>query len=258
MKKVLIIGGGAAGMLASIFAAKNGHEVHVYEKNGKLGKKLFITGKGRCNITNAADMDEVFSSVVTNPKFLYSSLYGFTNQNVIDFFESIGVTTKVERGERVFPASDRSGDVIQALTKEMKREGVNIHLSAPIKRILTEQGQFSGIETEDGKKVGGDACIITTGGASYQTTGSTGDGYRFAKELGHQVTEIYPSLVPLEIKEEFVKRLQGLSLRNVRVSVWDGKKTLYQEFGEMLFTHYGVSGPLILSASSFIGSRLKK
>ncbi|MEG0228935.1 MAG: NAD(P)/FAD-dependent oxidoreductase, partial [Lachnospiraceae bacterium] len=150
MKKVLIIGGGAAGMLASIFAAKNGHEVHVYEKNGKLGKKLFITGKGRCNITNAADMDEVFSSVVTNPKFLYSSLYGFTNQNVIDFFESIGVTTKVERGERVFPASDRSGDVIQALTKEMKREGVNIHLSAPIKRILTEQGQFSGIETEDG------------------------------------------------------------------------------------------------------------
>lgn len=257
MSKVLVIGGGAAGMFAAIFAAYNGNEVHIFEKNEKLGKKLFITGKGRCNITNASDMDTLFASVVTNPKFLYSSFYGYDNQNVIEFFERIGVRTKVERGNRVFPVSDHSSDVISALTKELHQLGVSIHLHTEVKRVVGE-GRFEYLETKDGKKITGDACIVATGGFSYQTTGSTGDGYRFAEETGHQVTDIMPALVPLELKETYVKELQGLSLRNVTAAIYDGKKKLYEDFGEMLFTHYGVSGPLMLSASSYIGKQLKR
>lgn len=257
MSKVLVIGGGAAGMFAAIFAAYNGNEVHIFEKNEKLGKKLFITGKGRCNITNASDMDTLFASVVTNPKFLYSSFYGYDNQNVIEFFERIGVRTKVERGNRVFPVSDHSSDVIGALTKELHQLGVSIHLHTEVKRVVGE-GRFEYLETKDGKKITGDACIVATGGFSYQTTGSTGDGYRFAEETGHQVTDIMPALVPLELKETYVKELQGLSLRNVTAAIYDGKKKLYEDFGEMLFTHYGVSGPLMLSASSYIGKQLKR
>ena len=257
MSKVLVVGGGAAGMFAAIFAAYNGNEVHIYEKNEKLGKKLYITGKGRCNITNASDMDTLFASVVTNSKFLYSSFYGYTNQDVIDFFERIGVTTKIERGNRVFPVSDHSSDVIAGLTRELHQLGVEIHLHTSVKRIVGKE-RFEYLELYDGSRVEGDACIVATGGFSYQTTGSTGDGYRFAKELGHEVTEIMPSLVPLEIKEWYAKELQGLSLRNVQASVWDGKKKLYDDFGEMLFTHYGVSGPLMLSASSYIGKKLKE
>ena len=257
MSKVLVIGGGAAGMFAAIFAAYNGNEVHIFEKNEKLGKKLFITGKGRCNITNASDMDTLFASVVTNPKFLYSSFYGYDNQNVIEFFERIGVRTKVERGNRVFPVSDHSSDVIGALTKELHQLGVSIHLHTEVKRVVGE-GRFEYLETKDGKKITGDACIVATGGFSYQTTGSTGDGYRFAEETGHQVTDIMPALVPLELKETYVKELQGLSLRNVTAAIYDGKKKLYEDFGEMLFTHYGVTGPVILSASSIVGKRLKE
>jgi len=257
MSKVLVVGGGAAGMFAAIFAAYNGNEVHIFEKNEKLGKKLYITGKGRCNITNASDMDTLFASVVTNSKFLYSSFYGYTNQDVIDFFERIGVATKIERGNRVFPVSDHSSDVIAGLTRELHQLGVKIHLQTGVKRIVGKE-QFEYLELYDGSKVEGDACIVATGGFSYQTTGSTGDGYRFAKELGHEVTEIMPSLVPLEIKEWYAKELQGLSLRNVQVSVMDGKKKLYDDFGEMLFTHYGVSGPLMLSASSYIGKTLQE
>ena len=257
MSKVLVVGGGAAGMFAAIFAAYNGNEVHIYEKNEKLGKKLYITGKGRCNITNASDMDTLFASVVTNSKFLYSSFYGYTNQDVIDFFERIGVATKIERGNRVFPVSDHSSDVIAGLTRELHQLGVEIHLHTSVKRIVGKE-QFEYIELYDGSKVQGDACIVATGGFSYQTTGSTGDGYRFAKELGHEVTEIMPSLVPLEIKEWYAKELQGLSLRNVQATVMDGKKKLYDDFGEMLFTHYGVSGPLMLSASSYIGKKLQE
>ena len=232
MSKVLVIGGGAAGMFAAIFAAYNGNEVHIFEKNEKLGKKLFITGKGRCNITNASDMDTLFASVVTNPKFLYSSFYGYDNQNVIEFFERIGVRTKVERGNRVFPVSDHSSDVIGALTKELHQLGVSIHLHTEVKRVVGE-GRFEYLETKDGKKITGDACIVATGGFSYQTTGSTGDGYRFAEETGHQVTDIMPALVPLELKETYVKELQGLSLRNVTAAIYDGKKKLYEDFGEM-------------------------
>lgn len=257
MSKVLVVGGGAAGMFAAVFAAYNGNEVHIYEKNEKLGKKLYITGKGRCNITNASDMETLLNSVVTNPKFMYSSFYGYTNQDVIEFFEKIGVPTKVERGERVFPVSDHSSDVIAGLTKELHRLQVQIHLRTTVTGVFGED-TFEYIELKNGQKIEGDACIIATGGFSYQTTGSTGDGYRFAKDLGHQVTDISPALVPLETKEEFVTELQGLSLRNVNATIYDGSKKLYEDFGEMLFTHYGVSGPLILSGSSYIAKSLKE
>ena len=257
MSKVLVVGGGAAGMFAAIFAAYNGNEVHIFEKNEKLGKKLFITGKGRCNITNASDMETLFASVVTNSKFLYSSFYGYTNLDVIEFFERIGVRTKIERGNRVFPVSDHSSDVIVGLTRELQQLGVEIHLHTAVKRIVGKE-RFEYLELQNGTRVEGDVCIVATGGFSYQTTGSTGDGYRFAKELGHQMTEILPALVPLTIKEWYAKELQGLSLRNVKASVYDDKKKLYDDFGEMLFTHYGVSGPLMLSASSYIGEKLKE
>lgn len=257
MSKVLIVGGGAAGMFASIWASRCGHDVEVFEKNEKLGKKLYITGKGRCNITNACDMETLFSSVITNSKFLYSSFYGYTNQDVIDFFEEIGVRTKVERGDRVFPISDRSSDVIHGLEREMKRLGVKIHLYTGVKSVEVENSSFSHLVLEDNTKVYGDSCIIATGGLSYKTTGSTGDGYRFAKELGHTVTDCMPSLVPMITKEGWVPELQGLSLRNVEATIYDGKKKLYNDFGEMLFTHYGVTGPLMLSASSVVGKRLK-
>ena len=256
MSKVLVVGGGAAGMFSAIFAAYNGNEVHIFEKNEKLGKKLFITGKGRCNITNAGDMDTLFNSVVTNAKFLYSSFYGYTNQDVIDFFERIGVKTKIERGNRVFPLSDHSSDVIGGLTRELHNLGVEIHLHTEVKKIVGKE-KFEYLELKNGRKMEGDACIVATGGFSYQTTGSTGDGYQFARELGHQVTEIIPSLVPLVIKEDYVRELQGLSLRNVQATIYDGKKKLYQDFGEMLFTHFGVSGPLMLSASSYIAKKVQ-
>lgn len=258
MSNVVVVGGGAAGMFAAIAAAENGHRVSLYERNEKLGKKLFITGKGRCNITNACDMDVLFSSIVSNSKFLYSSFYGYTNQDVIAFFENLGIRTKIERGERVFPVSDHSSDVIRALEKELQRLEVKVFLGTKVKKIEAENGRFQRLALADGTSVSGDACIVATGGLSYQTTGSTGDGHRFAKELGHKVTECFPALVPLEAKEGWVSELQGLSLKNAAISVCDGKKRLYEAFGEMLFTHYGVSGPLILSASSYIGKKLSR
>lgn len=261
MSKVLIIGGGAAGMMAAAFAAKNGNRVEVFEKNEKLGKKLFITGKGRCNITNAADLEDFFSAVTSNPKFLYSAFYSFTNEQVISFFEELGVKTKVERGGRVFPVSDHSSDVIQALKSEMERLGVKINLNAEVKELITEKNStretVNGIRLVSGKKISGDAVIVATGGISYPSTGSTGDGYRFARRCGHKVSELSPSLVPMEVKEWYAGELMGLSLRNIEIRITDGKKKLYQEFGEMLFTHYGVTGPVILSASSVVGKKLK-
>lgn len=245
-------------MFAAITAARCGHQVFLYEKNEKLGKKLFITGKGRCNLTNACDIDTLFSSVVINSRFLYSSFYGFTNQDAVDFFEGIGLRTKVERGNRVFPCSDHSSDVIRSLEREMDRVGVELHLNTEVTGVADENGVFSHVILRDGSRVTGDACIVATGGLSYQTTGSTGDGYRFARQAGHQVTECMPSLVPMEVKESWPARLQGLSLRNVRASIYDGRKKVYDDFGEMLFTHYGVSGPLMLSASSIVAERLQK
>ena len=261
MKKVLVIGGGAAGMMAAVFAARGGREVHVFEKNEKMGKKLFITGKGRCNITNAGEMDTLFTSVVSNSKFLYSAFYGFTNEQTITFFEELGVPVKIERGNRVFPVSDHSSDVIGALSREMNRLGVEVHLHAEVEKILTDRENpelIRGIRLKNGKEVAGDACIVATGGISYPSTGSTGDGLRFAEELGLKVTELFPALVPMEVKEWYAKELQGLSLRNVTAAIYDGKKKLYEEFGEMLFTHYGVSGPIIISASSSVGKKLKE
>ncbi|MEF9915736.1 MAG: NAD(P)/FAD-dependent oxidoreductase [Lachnospiraceae bacterium] len=258
MSNILIVGGGAAGMLASIFAARNGHTVSIFEKNEKLGKKLFITGKGRCNITNACDMEVLLSSVMSNSKFLYSSFYGFSNEMAINFFEELGVATTVERGNRVFPTSNHSSDVITAMTREMKRLGVCIHYNSIVTHIVAKEGCFHHLELDSHTTVMGDACIVATGGLSYQSTGSTGDGYRFAKELGHHVTKLSPSLVPLSIKEAYAKELQGLSLRNITATILDQKKQLYSDFGEMLFTHYGVSGPLILSASSYIASTLRE
>lgn len=258
MSKVVIAGGGAAGMFAAVTAAENGHEVHIYEKNEKLGKKLFITGKGRCNLTNACDMEELFEAVCTNRKFLYSAFYGFTNQDTIRFFEECGLKTKVERGNRVFPVSDHSSDVIGALQRKLRSLGVKVHLNTGIKEILVKNGRVDGVKTEEGDIIRADAVVIATGGFSYQSTGSTGDGYRFARELGHKVTELSPALVPLNVKEDTVKNLQGLSLRNVRAGVYDGKKCLYEDFGEMMFTHFGVTGPLILTASSQIQKQLGK
>ena len=258
MSKVVVIGGGAAGMFASIAAAGCGHQVVVYEKNEKLGKKLYITGKGRCNVTNACDVDELFQNMVSNEKFMYSSFYGFTNQDVMDFFENAGLRLKTERGNRVFPQSDHSSDVIRTLELEMKRNGVHIHLYSNVEKVVAEDGRFSYLVMADGSKEEGDACIIATGGVSYQTTGSTGDGYRFAEAMGHKITEPAPSLVPMNVREEYIPALMGLSLRNVQATVYDGKKELYSDFGEMLFTHFGVSGPLIISASAYVGKILQK
>ena len=255
MSHVIVVGGGAAGMFAAIAAAKNGHQVTLYEKNEKLGKKIFITGKGRCNITNAADMEELFDAVVTNSKFLYSSFYGYTNQNVIDFFEDAGVPVKIERGNRVFPISDHSSDVIRALEREMKKVGVKVCLNTEVKSVEAEKGKFNKVVLKDTTAQTADACIVATGGLSYRSTGSTGDGFRFAENVGHKVTQCFPSLVPMETNEPWICELQGLSLRNVEAKILDGKKELYKDFGEMLFTHFGVSGPLIISASSYVGKK---
>lgn len=255
---VAVIGGGAAGMMAAIVAARKGHKVQLFEKNEKLGKKVYITGKGRCNITNAADLEQIFANVVTNRKFLYSAFYGFDNQQTIQFFEELGVRTKIERGDRVFPVSDKSSDVIQGMQRELKRLGVKLHLSTEVAGIRHNDGQVEGILLSDGAFIPAGAVIVATGGLSYPSTGSTGDGYRFAKEMGHTVTKLSPSLVPFQIKEEFVREMQGLSLKNVSLKLYAGKKKIYDDFGEMLFTHFGVSGPLILSASSCVSKYLDK
>lgn len=258
MSKVAVVGGGAAGMMAAVFAARNENEVYLYEKNEKLGKKLFITGKGRCNLTNTADMEELFAAVVSNPKFLYSSFYSFTNEQTIAFFEELGVKTKVERGGRVFPVSDHSSDVIRGLERELNRLGVHIVLNTEVKELLAVNGSVRGLLLASGKRTDADAVIVAAGGLSYPSTGSTGDGYRMAESCGHKITPLSPALVPIEVKEWYAKELMGLSLRNIGITITDGSKKLYQDFGEMLFTHYGVSGPVILSASSITGSRLKE
>lgn len=260
MSKVLIIGGGAAGMMAGVFAARNHHEVHILEKNEKLGKKVFITGKGRCNVANACDTEELFLAVMSNPKFLYSGFYSFGPQDVMNFFEEAGVPLKVERGNRVFPQSDHSSDIIRALERELKKAGAKVHLHTTVKEIVKkpEAEKVTGVILEDGTFMEGDAVIVATGGFSYQSTGSTGDGYRFARELGLKVTDISPSLVPLKTKEDYIPKLQGLSLKNTELTIKNGKKVLYEDFGEMMFTHFGVTGPMILSASAHIGTKLAK
>lgn len=251
MKKVIVIGGGAAGMMAACMAAVEGAHVTLLEKNEKTGKKIYITGKGRCNLTNACQREEFLENVITNPKFLYSAFAQLDNQAVMNFFEKAGCRLKTERGDRVFPVSDHSSDVIAALNGELKKNRVQVMLHTEVSELLMEEGSIKGVLLSDGKKLHADAVIIATGGRSYESTGSTGDGYRFAKQAGHTIKDLRPSLVPFVVKEEWCKKLQGLSLKNVAVTLKKEKKKIYEGFGEMLFTHFGVSGPLILSASSF-------
>lgn len=260
MSKVIVVGGGAAGMMAAYAAAENGHSVTLLEQNEKLGKKLFITGKGRCNLTNASDMEQVFANVMSNRKFLYSAFYSYDNMQVISFFETNGMPVKTERGNRVFPVSDHSSDVIAALSRALSKQNVKVLLHTKVKELLVEEAlegkqKVTGVELSDHTKMQADAVIVATGGLSYPSTGSTGDGYRMAEQTGHKMVTLTPALVPFETKEAWVKDLQGLSLRNVTVSICSGKKKLYEDFGEMLFTHFGVSGPLVLSASGSIRSR---
>lgn len=287
MSNIVVIGAGPAGMMAAIVAAKAGHQVILLEKNEKIGKKLFITGKGRCNVTNACEIDGLFSNVMEHDKFLYSAIYGFDNQAVMQFFENAGCKLKVERGQRVFPQSDHSSDVIRALESQMKLAGVKLLLNREVDAVLTQklddtEKEESGEENIDkykkkksGKKklkqtavitgvrlkskeiISADCVIVATGGISYILTGSTGDGYRFAKDCGHSIIELSPALVPFQIKEDWCKELQGLSLRNVTATVEVEGRKIYSDFGEMLFTHYGVSGPLMLSASSYYVHKAK-
>lgn len=251
-KKVIVIGGGAAGCMAAIMAAKHGHKVTLLEKNEKIGKKIFITGKGRCNVTNACDIGDFFENVPTNNKFLYSAIYSFTNQDVMDFFVENGCPLKVERGERVFPVSDHSSDVISALKRKMSEEGIEVLYHSTVKDLMVSDNQVAGVILSDKTKMYADVVIVATGGVSYASTGSTGDGYLWAERLGHRIVEPVPSLVPFETKEEWITSLQGLSLKNVSLAFKNGKKILYEGFGEMMFTHFGITGPLVLSASSFI------
>lgn len=257
MAKILIVGGGAAGMMAAISAAKCGHDVHLYEKNEKLGKKIYITGKGRCNVTNACDTEDLFNNIVTNKKFMYSSIYTFDNNMVQDFFEEEGCPLKTERGNRVFPVSDKSYDIINALERAMKKLGVHINLFSEVSDIIVDNNTAKGIFVS-GKKIMGDRILLATGGYSYPSTGSTGDGHSFAKKYGHDVTKCSPALVPFVAKEEWVKDLQGLSLRNCKVTLFNDNKIIYEDFGELLFTHFGVSGPTVLSASSYVTELIKK
>lgn len=262
MTEIVIIGAGAAGMMAAITAAENGHRVTVLEKNEKPGRKLYITGKGRCNLTNDCDQDTFFASVKRNPRFLYSAYERFGAQDCLQFFSKLGLAVKTERGNRVFPVSDKSSDVIRVLEQRMKELSITVCYRTTVSKVMQKDGCVTGVKTETGKIYKADACIVATGGLSYPSTGSTGDGYRFAEEAGHTVTDLSPSLVAIILKEKNVKRLEGLSLKNVSLSVTTtvekkGKqieKRIYNGFGEMLFTAEGISGPLCLSASSELAS----
>ncbi len=268
MKQILIIGGGAAGMMAAAFAAKDNTEVFLLEKNEKLGKKIYITGKGRCNVTNNCTDDTFFASVVSNPRFLYSAYYSFTSQDAMAFFEEAGTALKTERGNRVFPVSDHSSDIIKALERTLKRKHVHIFLNTEVKEILISDGHVTGVRamiSADNAGGGGqerifpgNAVIVATGGLSYPSTGSTGDGFLFAKKLGHTVKDLSPSLTAMTVRENYIRELKGLSLRNTALFVRQNGKELYRDFGEMLFTGEGVSGPMILSASAYTARFLKK
>lgn len=250
MRKIIIIGGGAAGLIASATAAKRGEDVTVIEKNSRPARKVMITGKGRCNVTNACfDLDDLINNVVTNKRFMYSAFSSFMPYDTIALIEEMGVPTKIERGNRVFPESDKAVDIVDALVKNAKQSGVKF-VQGTVTSFNTENNVIKSVNLADGTTVYGDAFAICTGGMSYQSTGSTGDGYTLAKSVGHAVTDIEPALISLVASNGFVPKLQGLSLRNISIKLLDGEKEVYSDFGEMLFTHYGVSGPVILSASS--------
>ena len=258
MKKILVIGAGPAGMMAAIKAAENGAEVVLLEKMKRVGKKMLITGKGRCNITNAADIPEIINNILGNGAFLHSALRAFDNQDVIRFFSEHGVPTKVERGNRVFPVSDHAADVVDAMLQYLHELGVKIETDAAVQEILTEAGRVVGVRLVSGAVFTAEAVILAVGGASYPGTGSTGDGYAMAQRLGHTVTPLRPSLVPLEAEEDWVREAQGLSLRNVRATLLADGEKVGEEFGEMMFTHFGVTGPIILSLSRTASSYLQE
>ena len=251
MSKVIVIGAGPSGMMASIAAAKKNNEVVLLDSNEKVGKKLYITGKGRCNVTNGKDIGEFFDFIPGNPHFLYSSLYTFTNTDTINFFEMQGIKLKEERGGRIFPESDKSSDIIKGLEKALKESNVKVLLNSRVTDIICKDNNIKEI-ISNGQKIKGDYFILATGGASYPTTGSRGEGQEFAMKMGHNIVPLEPSLVPIELKEDYVKELMGLSLKNVEVTIKEGKKVLYKDLGDMLFTHFGVSGPLVLSGSRFV------
>ena len=286
-KSIIVIGGGAAGMMAAIWAVRNDNNVILIEQNEKLGKKLFITGKGRCNFTNACDIEDLFGNVATNSKFMYSSFYSFSNQMVMDFFDELGLRYKVERGNRVFPESDHSSDVIKVLEKELRRLNVDIRLNTRVDELIIDNGVACGVVIHEistntynrdklkinnntnfkknsnrisnvkKQKLNADKIIVTTGGISYPRTGACDSGYRFAENAGHTIVKPQPSLVPFEVKEKWCKDLMGVSLKNVGMSVLvkdhKGKeKKVFEDFGEMLFTHFGVSGPMVIKASAYI------
>ena len=252
--KVVIIGGGPAGMIAGIKAAKEGNKVYIYEKNKMLGKKLLITGKGRCNITSSIDMDEFIKNVPGNGRFLYSAFQSFTNQDIINLLKENGVKVKEERGNRIFPVSDSAQDVLNALIKELKKNNVQIREDSAVEKIVVKDGIVKGIVLKNKQEIDADKVILATGGKSYPGTGSTGDGYKMVEKLGHTITKVQGSLVPLKADLDICKELQGLSLRNVGILIKDiqNNKKIYEDFGEMLFTHFGVSGPTILSGSAHI------
>ena len=252
MKDVIIIGGGPAGMLAGISAAKRGNKVTIIEKMNSCGKKLLITGKGRCNITNSTDIKGFIENTPCNGRFLYGALNNFDNNDIINLLENEGVKTKVERGGRVFPVSDKSQDVLNALLRILKKLDVEILTNTEIKKIIIEENCVKGVKLSSGEKLYAEKVILATGGKSYSVTGSTGDGYKLAKEIGHSITDIKPSLIPLISNGEECGKLQGLSLRNIAIKLKNNDKVIYEDFGEMLFTHYGVSGPVILSASAYL------
>jgi len=252
-KRVVVVGGGPAGIIAAGKAAELGKDVTLVEKNDRLGKKILISGKGRCNITNNTDIEGLIENIPGNGNFLYSAFYTFSNMDLIDFLNKYGLETKVERGGRVFPVSDRAKDVVDTLMKYLKDTGVKILYNSPVSNVIAKDGAIEGVVFKDGRKMECDSVILSTGGASYKGTGSTGDGYKIAKKLGHKIVKLRPSLVPLIVSEKWIGELQGLSLKNVSITLINDKgKKVYTDFGEMLFTHYGVSGPIILSSSRHI------
>jgi len=260
-KRILVIGGGAAGMLAALFAAREGASVTIIERNEKLGKKIYITGKGRCNLTNSAEMEDFMRAIYRNPRFLYAAFAAFDNAGMMKLMEDLGVPLKVERGNRVFPVSDHASDITNALRRELERLGVRIRYDCRVQHLLLEDGRCCGVKLETGEKCVSDAVIVCTGGASYPTTGSTGDGYALAREAGHSIQTPMPALIPVETKESWPSMLAGLSLKNVALKAWKTggkkKKYFYDEQGEMLFTHFGISGPLVLTLSSLMPEDMK-
>lgn len=257
MKRVVVIGGGAAGLMAAVIAGREGAKVTLLEKMNYIGKKMGITGKGRCNITNACDMSEFIKNTPGNGKFLYGAYERFTNEDLLQLLHDAGLETKVERGGRVFPASDSALDVRNTFMKLMKQYGVDVHLEEPVKKILVDDGTVTGVVT-DKETHHADAVVIATGGKSYPATGSTGDGYILASQVGHTITDIRPSLVPIVTEESWVKDLMGLSLRNVELSVIAKNKVQATMFGEMMFTHFGITGPIVLSLSHTVGKLMRK